>query len=58
MKVCCENGKPVSEMEPADKLACNHDHCLGPIEEYLYKAFSGDAEEILAELKEFTEENT
>lgn len=58
MLVCCENGKPLSEMEPIDKLACNQDHCLGPIEKYLYKAFSGDAEEILAELKQLDEGET
>ena len=58
MLVCCGNGKPISEMDALDRLACNHDHCIGPIEEYLYKAFSGYTEEILAELKKLTEENT
>lgn len=32
MKVCCGNGKPVSEMNELDKLSCNNDHCVGPIE--------------------------
>jgi hypothetical protein len=32
MKVCCDNGKPISEMSTLDKLVCCHDHCLGPIE--------------------------
>ena len=32
MKVCCDNGKLLSEMSELDKLACNHDHCLGSIE--------------------------
>lgn len=32
MKVCCDNGKPVAEMSDIDRLACNHDHCAGPID--------------------------
>lgn len=55
MLVCCGNGKPVSEMEALDRLCCHHDHCVGPIEEYL---FNCGVDEILAELKEVTEENT
>lgn len=58
MKVCCENGKCVSEMGEAERLSCNHDHCLGPIEEYLYKAFSGETEESKLSWLNSTEENT
>lgn len=58
MLVCCGNGKPISDMDALDRLACNHDHCVGPIEEYLYKTFNCGIDEILAELKEVTEENT
>lgn len=32
MKVCCDNGKPLTGMSDLDKLACNHDKCLGAIE--------------------------
>ena len=32
MKVCCDNGKPLTTMSELDKLACNHDSCTGPIE--------------------------
>lgn len=32
MIVCCSNRKPLSEMSELHKLACNHDHCVGPIE--------------------------
>lgn len=31
MKVCCGNGKPVSELSTLEKLGCNNDHCQGPI---------------------------
>ena len=31
MKVCCENGRAISEMNDFDRLSCNHDHCKGPI---------------------------
>ena len=32
MKVCCDHGKPISEMSTIDKLACCHDHCVGPVD--------------------------
>lgn len=32
MKVCCDNGKLLTDMSDLDKLACNHDHCVGAIE--------------------------
>jgi hypothetical protein len=32
IKVCCGTGKLVSEMSDIDKLSCNFDHCVGPIE--------------------------
>ena len=31
MKVCCDNGKPRTEMSELDRLGCNHDMCVGPI---------------------------
>lgn len=37
MKVCCDNGKPLTTMSELDKLACNHDSCTGPIEVEDYK---------------------
>lgn len=32
MKVCCELGKYWELMTPVELLACQHDHCKGPIE--------------------------
>lgn len=32
MKVCCGNGKPVTEMDEVDRFSCNNDHCSGPVE--------------------------
>lgn len=32
MKVCCDSGKPYADQTDVDKLSCNHDHCVGPIE--------------------------
>lgn len=31
MKVCCGTGKLYSELSMLDKIACNNDHCVGPI---------------------------
>ena len=41
MKVCCGNGKPYDSLTEIQKFGCNHDHCLGPIEEYVYLQFCG-----------------
>jgi hypothetical protein len=41
MLVCCGNGKPYDSLTDIEKLGCNHDHCLGPIQDYLYLTFCG-----------------
>lgn len=32
MKVCCGNGKLMSDLSALERLGCNNDHCTGPIE--------------------------
>lgn len=41
MKVCCGNGKAYDSLTDIERLGCNHDHCLGPIEDYVYMRFCG-----------------
>lgn len=41
MKVCCGSGKVYDSLTDIEKLGCNHDHCLGPIQDYLYDMFGG-----------------
>ena len=41
MKVCCGNGKAYDSLTDIEKLGCNHDHCLGPVEEYVFLQFCG-----------------
>lgn len=32
MKVCCGNGKAYDSLTNIERLGCNHDHCVGPVE--------------------------
>ena len=32
MKFCCDTKQLLCEMTQAEKLSCNHDHCIGPID--------------------------
>jgi hypothetical protein len=41
MKVCCGNGKAYDSLTDIEKFGCNQDHCLGPIQEYLFLQFCG-----------------
>lgn len=41
MKVCCGNGKPYDTLTDIERLGCNHDHCTGPIQNYVYLTFCG-----------------
>ena len=42
MKVCCGSGKPYDSLTEAERIGgCNNDHCLGPIEDYVYLTFCG-----------------
>lgn len=48
MKVCCDNGKPLTTMSDLDKLACNHDSCTVPIEVEDYKNDYSEWEDVIA----------
>lgn len=42
MKVCCGSGKPFDSLTEGERIGgCGSDHCMGPIEEYLYLQFCG-----------------
>lgn len=56
IKVCCDNGKPISEMSDLDKLACNHDNCIGPIEVEDYKNYYSEWDDVIAPITYSKEE--
>lgn len=56
MKVCCSTGNPYDLLTEAERLGgCSTDHCVGPVEEYLYDQMTYRADEVLAELKQLNE---